>query len=980
MALRSSSDCLAAPRVLPLAALLVVAFAGEGMALDPAKRVTQYTLTVWQTENGLPQDALTAIAQGADGALWLGMPSGLVRFDGAGFRRVAVPEGRGPGDRYVTALLAETDGGLWVTTRDALHHLRDGRWRRFGAEAGLPAGGALGVQPGDDGVLSLATEVGVLRFDPRRGRAEDPRLDGSPPASALAIAQASGGRLLAGTSAGLLVLGESPPRLLTSRDGLASDFVNAVLEDSTGRVWIGTSLGLSVLEGGQVREPAALRALRGVWIRCLLEDRDGNLWIGTRGGGAFRLHGDRLDALSAADGLPDDLVRQILEDRDGALWFVTAGGLARLMDGSVTTWAVREGLAAPFVWSLHEDPGGRLWVGTSGSGVCRLTETGPEVPGFADPGISGVEVRAFLTDREGSLWIGTGGSGLARVRDGRVQWYRWTGNPSRQWISSLLEDGRGRVLAGTGDGVVVVIGDGEGTWYRRADGGRPTTVRSLTEDSDGRIWVGTAAGLACVEDDRLEPVPGAERLDRARVHCILPEGRDIVWVATDAGLGRLAGGRLDLVGAAQGLPNEMLYWLLDDGAGHLWISCDLGILRLEKRQVDELLRGARAAVEPVILGRSDGMRATECNSGHPGGVRRRDGSFCFATTNGVACVDPVRLRSFEVAPRVAIEEVLVDGRPSTPVAAAAPTVRVPRGARRIEIRYAAVSLAAPDKLAFRYRLEGFDPAWVDAGRERSAQFTRLPPGALRFAVTARHGGGAWSEPAAVVTLQVQPALHQTPLFLALGAVALAVLATAGIRLRTAQLRARERRLRIIVEQRTRDLAAANAELERLATADAGTGIANRRRFDSALAEEWRRAARGERPLALLLADIDHFKAFNDRNGHLAGDDCLRRVAAVIGAHARRPGDVAARYGGEEFALLLPETEAAAAAAIAESARAEVAALGMAHEASPTAAVVTISIGWAALIPPVGGEPQALIAAADRALYVAKRRRNTVSGG
>ncbi|NOZ95996.1 MAG: diguanylate cyclase [Acidobacteria bacterium] len=968
-------------RLLELFVVVAVCLGSVSVAwgLDPGKRVTQYTLTVWQAKDGLPQETITAVAQGLDGALWIGAPSGLFRFDGSRFRRFQFPQGSSPGDHYVTGLLARPDGDLWLTTRDGLFRVRRGIFTRWGREAGLPGEGAMGVVARDDGTLALATDQGIAYFDPVTGEVQPGTGAGIGAASALAVARGQSGRIWGGTMRGLLQLKTVSERVPAVDEYVGDEIVNAVLDDSHGRLWIGTSRRLVVVQDGRRRKPQELRLLEGLWIRSLLEDRDGNVWIGTRGNGAYRFYGGRLERLSTAEGLPDDLVRQIFEDRDGSLWFVTAGGLARLRDGAVTSWTVREGLPVPFVWSVYEDPRSRLWVGTSGGGVVRLEDGSPERPPFSDPGLSGVEIRSFLTDRRGELWIGTSGNGLARVRGGAVHWRRFSGSGQRNVVYCLLEDRSGRLWVGTGDGLALLDERGRATWYR-CEAGQHTVVRSLSEDSRGRIWVGTTAGLAWIRRGKLAAVPGTRALAKARIHCIRQGENGVVWLATDAGLGRLEDGRLDLIGSEQGLPNEMLYWILTDEEGYFWVSSDLGILRIGRQAIEEVLAGKRSRLEALVIGRSDGMPSTECNSGHPAGARRRDGSFCFATTNGVACVDPRRLRALERPPPVSIEEVVIDGRAAAPLeTAGVPTFEVPSGTRRVQVGFGAISLEAADKLSFRYRLYGYDADWIDAGRTREAHFTGLPPGKLRFAVIARHGTGRWSDPPALVMLDVRPAFHQTPLFFVLVLGVLGLTGLAIFRVRTAQLRVRERRLRSLVTRRTAELEEANAELERLATADPLTGLANRRRLDEVLDAEWRRAIRIRQPLCLLMVDIDHFKAFNDRYGHVEGDGCLRKVAQILAGFARRPGDLVARYGGEEFAILLPGVGNDGAAEIAESVRRGTAALGIVHEASSIATVVTVSVGWASVTPAEGTDPKELIAAADDALYEAKNRRNAVSG-
>jgi len=964
-----------------LIVLIGTMITGPCFSLDPGKRVTQYTLTTWQAKDHLPQETTTAITQDCDGAIWIGTPSGLIRFDGVRFRRHPLPPDAGPGDHYITGLLTAPNGDVWITTRGDLFRMNDTGFKHWGVDDGLPAGGALGIVILDNGSLALATDQGIADFDPRTQKAHLLEVERGARSSALVVARGQSGRIWGGAMRGLLQLKTISRDVPASINSSGNDIVNAVLEDSSGRLWIGTSLGIRVIDRGREQVYPALAAVDGLWIRCLIEDRDHNVWIGTRGNGAFRFLDGRLHRFGAQEGLPENLVRQIFEDRDGSLWFVTSGGLARLRDGEAIPWTVREGLPVPFVWSVYNDPKNELWVGTSGGGVVHLGNRVVGLPLIEDADLDGVEIRSFLTDQNGNFWIGTGGNGLARFHDGSFEWFRWAPPAGRDTVYSLLEDTKGWIWAGTGNGLGHFKDEQPASWFSRSDTDQPTVVRSLGEDVSGRIWVGTTAGLYRFNDGRLTPVPGTEALSRARIHCIYFENDDVVWLATDAGLGRLQDGHLGLIGIEQGLPNQMLYWILDDPTGYFWISCDLGVMRINRNLLKELNQGLRDSIEVLVIGREDGMPSTECNSGFPGGAVQNDGTFCFATTNGVGCIDPIRVRSLEEPPRVTIEEVVIDGYVISPLAGPRiPTFEIPSTARRIEIRYGAVSLTAGEKLTYRYRLQAFDPDWVEVGQTRVAHFTGLPPGTLRFGVSARHGDGPWCRPSAILDLVVRPAFHQTQLFYLLIVGGIVVAAWAFFRIRTAQLRAGEHRLLNLVNQRTAELEAANTELGRLAIVDPLTDLANRRRFDEVLEAEWNRCSRNRKHLSMLMIDIDHFKAFNDHHGHLAGDECLRRVARTLSEAARRPGDLAARYGGEEFALLLPETGPKAAAVLAENTRREIEALGIPNPASPNGSVITISVGWGGLAPDGTGDPEVLIATADEALYRAKEHRNCVEGG
>jgi diguanylate cyclase (GGDEF)-like protein len=293
----------------------------------------------------------------------------------------------------------------------------------------------------------------------------------------------------------------------------------------------------------------------------------------------------------------------------------------------------------------------------------------------------------------------------------------------------------------------------------------------------------------------------------------------------------------------------------------------------------------------------------------------------------------------------------------------------------VEIRYAATTLQPPELIRFRFRLDGYDRDWAEVDTRRSAFYTGLPPGRFRFRAASRIGDGPWGEETDLVSLRVLPAYYQTVWFRVLALILGVSGAVFAIRRRTVQLRRRQAKLERLVAERTEELRRANERLSELSFSDSLSGIANRRRFDEVLETEWKRGVRFGHPLSLVMVDIDFFKRYNDALGHQAGDRCIVEVARVLQGMARRAGDLVARYGGEEFMLLLPATGAADAAIVAETARAEIEALGIPHPegASP---FVTASFGVATLVPDTlvpepTGDPALLVSSADTALYRAK---------
>jgi diguanylate cyclase (GGDEF)-like protein len=323
---------------------------------------------------------------------------------------------------------------------------------------------------------------------------------------------------------------------------------------------------------------------------------------------------------------------------------------------------------------------------------------------------------------------------------------------------------------------------------------------------------------------------------------------------------------------------------------------------------------------------------------------------------------------------VSIEDVVIDKKHLSP---GGPLRALP-GAGELEIHYAALSLIDPDNVRFRYRLEGFDSAWVDPGTRRTAFYTNTPPGRYRFRVIACNNDGLWNENGASIEITLEPHFYQTIWFYGLCALGVAVIAFASHTYRVRSLTRRKRELIQLVSERTKQLEDANEILRRLSAQDGLTGIANRRHFDEELSREWRRSARSHQQLSLLMIDIDSFKSYNDRYGHQQGDDCLKRVASTLQELLKRPGDLCARYGGEEFAVILPGTSSDGATQVAETLRAGIEALQIPHAKATSAGIVTVSIGVSSASSFQPEEPTSLISRSDEALYRAKQNgRNRV---
>jgi diguanylate cyclase (GGDEF)-like protein len=979
-------------RAFALAALAALFLASRAFALDPNRALTQARLSVWTSETGLPQNTVDAIVQTRDGYLWIGTEEGLVRFDGVRFvvsDRQSAPALR---SSFVSSLFEAPDGTLWIGTYGGgLARLRNGKIEAFHPEL-LGSDRLRGMHATADGALFIATAGGgLLRIDGEKVTRFTTR-DGLPSDRIWAIEDDGAGGMWVATHGGGVVRWKDSrvQQRLTTQEGLPSDLARTLLRDPDGTLWIGTDgAGLVEWRGGSiVRMVTTGDGLPSNHVRSLQRDRDGSLWIGTDGG-LTRWRGQRAVSLGVAEGLPNPIVRSLAEDREGSLWVGTTGGIVRLSDTRFVSYTRKEGISVDGVRAILEDRTGRIWVGTEGGGLCTILPAPVRCLTMAD-GLPHATVYALAEGGDGSLWVGTDGGGVVRLRDGKfvetIDAQR-SGLPNDR-VRALAETANGDLWVSTTAGLAVVRG-GKVIRLRELD---DRQLRPLLLLPDGSLLVGTdGAGVWHVsEGTRATQIASTRRgLESDRVFSLAADADGGgVWIGTSGGglahldLSSNSGrGSVRSLTRRDTLFDDVVFQVVDHGpGGDLWLTSNRGLYRVSRDRVLVAMKGTKTDLSGTVYGTTDGMPSAECNAAFPAAIRTRDGRLCVATARGVAVVDPRAGRRNPVPPPVHVEEVLLDGNRAE---TAANTLRVPPGTQRLELRYTALSLRAPERVKFRYWLEGYDRDWVDAGTNRVAHYTKLAPGRYTFRVMATNEDGVPSTGEARMGVTVDPRWFETwwARLLAIALIAAAV--WGAVRLRLAALRARKneelarayedvRRIAAELEDTNRQLAVTNVRFRALSYIDGLTGVANRRRFDEALEEACAMAGEQGEPVSLVLIDLDHFKLLNDSQGHQDGDEALRAVAALLAERTETRGGLAARFGGEEFAWLLPGVTLEAAKSEAEAFRRMVRDAAIRHT-SLEGGVVTASLGVSSTDGMTAMTPLSLVAAADAALYRAKSR-------
>lgn len=987
------------PRAVTAAVLALALLLGLGAAAERARAqaanvaaaspvqttLNELSKRTWTTREGLPHNSINALAQTEDGYLWLATWEGLTRYNGREFELFGRDQLPPLQDLAMRSLHLDHEGGLWVGgVRGDLLRYHRGEWSRLEpAEAFINA-----LLLDRAGRLWVGQEArGLLRIDPDGHRQVYGRAQGMLGDSVFELVMDRQGRVFAGTSGGLVrVEGEYAVevRYAESADSPAVLGLNL---DREGRLLLSTARGAyrsrtsDYAEGFDSLHPE----LAGRSVFRMVEGPDGSLWIGTAIGGLARLYGDRLETLGTTQGLPSGRVLSLLLDQEDALWVATNGGLMRLGAAPFSSLTVAQGLSENFVRAVFRTRDGSLWLGT-GRGLNRVVD-GQLVP-IEDPRLREMSVLSLTQGADGSLLVGSFDRGVARVRDGRIVEVidRSRGLPSDQ-IRTLRETRDGALWIGTIEGLAV-LEPGEKRARQLPPGPAGVFINTLNEDDQGRIWVGSTRGLDLIED-RPSIVAGPRLPADARAVFALARDGDSAafWVSTDRGLMRLEPEtrEITLLGPEQGLPVEKVFNALADGAGQLWLSSNRGAIRLKREDAMAVLRGELPRISADVFDESHGMESSQCNTGSPAGALDAEGNVWIATAFGAARIRRERLGDDTARPLpTVLEHVAAEGRA---LRIDQPAV-LPADTSRVAFSVAGLGFVMPERIHYRYRLEGFDTDWVERGRLHAVEYTNLPPGRYRLRAQAAYAGSPWDSPEASFEFQILPAPWERPWVQALVGLLMLGLAVLVFRLRVRALRAQAVSLQQAVDRKTAELRASTERLlaadaektqlmdqlreqaeafERQAREDALTGLANRRAFDETAAREFSRARRMDTPLCLALIDIDHFKRINDSYSHAAGDAVIVRLAQLMKRQSRGM-DVVARWGGEEFALLLPQAKLEDAERVCERLRAAFAAERF-DEIDP-ALRLTISIGLASQQGLSGHEQ--LLVRADAALYAAKR--------
>jgi signal transduction histidine kinase/ligand-binding sensor domain-containing protein len=754
-----------APRSTLLLVLLAVAFLLGGilpcLALEPSTPLANYGRQSWVMENGLPQNTVQALVQTRDGFIWLGTEVGLVRFDGNSFEVFDHNSTPALPGNDIRCLLASRDGALWIGTSEGLAQWKDGNATAFTTKDGLPGNSVKSLSLDSDGSLRIETLEGGASY--KNGRLS--ALNAVRPPSFFTVGHVSlaNGDWASATATMLAIYhGDKKETQLQIGRELPGNKIQKLLADREGALWIGTNGGLARWAGGKLQRLPVTDPLATASVLTLMEDREGNLWVGTETDGLHILRDQRFRTVGAREGLSSDGATTVVEDRAGLLWVGTSGSGLNVLRRSVTgtktvrSYTVRDGLLSDVILSLAAAPNGDLWVGTP-DGLNRIR--GGRIDAFTSAdGLPDDFIRSLLADADGSLWIGT--------RRGLTHW------------------------AGLKAGAV---SGGHMETFTKTNGLGSDLVGAMTRDSSGDLWVATLAGLSRLSDNRIANYTTTNGLSSNVITSLLSRRDGTLLIGTQEHGWNLWDGRRFSAEQHNGLKQTTIHAILDDERGHLWFATANGIARCDSSEKVNCSHW-------IEFGPADGLRGREmATNSHPSAWRSRDGHLWFTTPKGLVEVDPAHFPVNTVPPPVALERFTVDDVPQTLLGATS-VVKIPAGHVHFQFDFAGLSFTAPQKVRYRYKLEGFDRNWTEAGTRRTAYYTNIPPGRYTFRVQAANNDGLWNQEGAALAFELRPHFYQTLWFYALLLAALVGIVVLLLRLR---LRRAEGEFRAVLGERSR---------------------------------------------------------------------------------------------------------------------------------------------------------------------------------
>ncbi len=774
------------------------------ISLSPLKSLSQYNLSNWITEDGLPSNAVLCSMQSKNGYLWFGTSDGLVRFDGKDFHIYRLQDHPETGINFIAAIVEDREGVIWIGTSAGLLKLAHDIVEVVAAEkmpsfiTSLALSHDGGIWIGSKSGLAQYKEAVVTIF-------YEPQLVYPYQVNDLLL-DAHHELWLATEGAGLMKVSAGKFTQFTKEDGLLSDTINTLYEDVKSAIWVGTDKGVNRIGGINITDLTIELGLPSNNIYAIDGDNSGTIYIGTSEG-LSRVLNSNISTLPTSSG--PDIVTNIMHDHEGSLWLGTAReGLYRLTDGKFFHYGVSEGLPHPVVNVVYVD-GKKIWLGTD-QGLALIE--GGVVSSFSISKTNkSNQVTDILRDSKGQLWLATF-DGLILYNDGVKKQYGESDGLLSNRVTSIAEDEYGILYIGTTRGLNT-LDDGKMLAFDQSDGLSNDYILSVFVDKQKNKWIGTnGGGLNLLKDGKFTTYSTNDGLSGNWVFRIYEDKSGILWIGTNNGLTRFDGRQFFSYASVGGMVDDAIFQVLEDNNANLWLSGSKGLFSIKKSVLNGVIKTKAKISENQIhsYAQSDGLRSNELSESNTAAISA-DGKLWIPTRKGVSVIDPDNIPINRIPPPVVIQDVIVDEKVYYQQQG---QITIPPGAKFYQIKFAGLSYQNPQLVKYKYKLEGYDQQWIDAGQTNVANYRDLPAGNYTFHVKATNSDGIWNEEGAKVELKQEAYFYQTLWFYLLVLMALAGLGYLIYLLRMEKLKKRNIELQQIVEQRTLGIKGQNESIQK----------------------------------------------------------------------------------------------------------------------------------------------------------------------
>ncbi len=727
------------------------------LALDPARSVFQYNCRTWTRQSGLPVNAIRAITQTKDGYLWLGTQKGLIRFDGIEFTQISLPSNPQFRSQMVNTLSRSRWGGLWFGIDGGAVGFYDGSKNFTSLEKESWVSPQMNVRTlaeVQDGSLWVGSVKGTAHWLPDR---TNETVFAGHIATVTSICEDSEHRVWLGTTDLGLYYWQDGEFHQFPDEKLKKETIFAIAVDTLGQLWVGTQLGLHCYErDGRQKQIVPFTTE----IRALLLDRQGVLWAGTSGSGLAQFRGNEISYLRQTNGLVNDFVTTLCEDQEGSLWVGTREGLSQISDVKFPIFSGTEGVIGG---ASHDvclaTNGSGVWVATAG-GVSRIG-SGKVANHSLESGLSLSYIKRVYVARDGDIYLINGDRQIEILSKGKVI----ARYENVTWPTAISEDQTG---------VVVAVGQ---HLYRASrtnyspyvypDGREPAFywIRNLYSSRDGSLLVASVNGVFRIREDGVDRWAVDHGLLDYDVLWVSEDKDGSLWAGLNVGISHIKGNQIHSLTHTNGLIEGGISAIVPDDQGYVWANSTRGILRIPRKSMDAVWAGKTNQIDCIVYDGLDSVRTIDAWEVEYAGCKTADGRIWFPTTQGIVMIDPANILTNRTAPPVHIQQISINDMDWT-----GPNQKVSPGKGELRFQYTALSYIAPQRVRFRYRLEGYDPDWIDAGNRRSASYTNLKPKKYTFRVQACNADGIWNMSGDAVLVELPPRLFQTLWFQSLAGV------------------------------------------------------------------------------------------------------------------------------------------------------------------------------------------------------------------